>query len=120
MKRILLIACIFSLVAIATSAVPALAVNQKVTMTVDWNGLDRYDLNAYVLFYDSNWNPLGSMELVPNPEWTIWQNEYVNLPLGAVVFKIVFDDSQYRWYYPSLTPFPFYAGTPFTVVNYCW
>jgi len=93
----------------------ALAYDQLVTVTIDWNIDPTYNIAAHVNFYDANWGLTGSMNLTPNGTWTAWSGTYLLLPVGTTRVKIYWDDSVGDWTLSSAQVLPVSGNDPVTL-----
>ncbi len=77
----------------------ALAMDQFVSFSVDWQGdAVEYDIAAVAQFLNSGGGVVAEIALddlvVP---WTYWSGTYFNVHSSVVSVRIVFDDQQFNW-----------------------
>jgi hypothetical protein len=98
-----LFAVALSVLGIAVAPKVALALHPllNVHFEVDWDdfGGDRYDVDAHVELYDSNWNLLAgwSVEMNGEPNFVDWDIQLTNVPDEAIHYRIVWDYRDNGW-----------------------
>jgi hypothetical protein len=87
----------------------ARAANQYCRLTLDWNGIDSYDVNVHVVLYDASMVQVGQGDLTPDQNFEVWDgniNDNGTTP-AYVEFDWDYDPdlvNGWQWYAPPNIP----------------
>lgn len=103
---LVLFAALFVL-AMGTEQAWAQHASLEVTLNVDWNGLDIFDIQARVSIHDDQNNPIGDQEtfedvpLIPNEgQNTVWTVTMLDIDEDGYQYIIEWDMGNYQWLAP--------------------